>query len=74
MQIHLLFIFEKKKNTIDRDARNERKEKKKKIMENLCEIFFLFLTSINKILYFRHRSDLLSVIREDEVYSLQDLD
>lgn len=45
----------------------EMKEKKKKIMENLCEIFFYFLL-INKILYFWHRSDLLSVIREDEVY------
>lgn len=36
MRISLLFIFEEK---IDRDARNERKEKK--IMENLHEIFFI---------------------------------
>lgn len=36
MRISLLFIFEEK---IDRDARNERKEKK--ITENLHEIFFI---------------------------------
>lgn len=30
--------------------------------------FFLFLTSIYNFLYFRHRFDLLSVIKEDEVY------
>lgn len=61
MRINLLFIFEEK---IDRDARNERKEKKNgKFVK-----FFLFLTFIYKILYFRHRSDLLPVIKKDEVY------
>lgn len=46
----------------------EMKEKKKKNNGKSLWNFFLFLTSINKILYFWHRSDLLSVIREDEVY------
>lgn len=56
------FIFEEE---IDRNTRNERKEKKKwKIFVK----FFLFLTFIYKILYFRHRSDLLPVIKKDEVY------
>lgn len=41
MQINLLFIFEKKK--IQSIVMREMKEKKKKIMENLCEIFFYFL-------------------------------
>lgn len=37
-------------------------------MENLGEIFFISHVDIYKFLYFRHRFDLLSVIKEDEVY------
>lgn len=60
MQINL---FSKKRSI----AIREMKEKKKKKWKIFVK-FFLFLTFIYKILYFRHRSDLLPVIKKDEVY------